>query len=222
MTPTNQKIDAERPEILVASDPRSIERAVEALIDGELIVIPTDTVYGLAASYGQPDAIARVYQVKRRPPERPIALLVDRYEQVEWVATEVSAVALRFMEAFWPGGLTLVLPGRPDVPGIVTAGGSTVAVRMPDHPVPRSIARALGLPLPTTSANRSGQPSPTDAGQARTELNGDVALILNGGKTRGGVDSTVVDLTKTPPVVLRAGAVSMEDLRSVVADILSG
>lgn len=222
MTSTNPRPEAKRPEILVASDLASIARAADALRNGELIVLPTDTVYGLAASYGRPEAVARIYQVKRRPAERPIALLVDRFEQVELVASDVSPLAIRLMETFWPGGLTLVLPSCSDVPDIVTAGGRTVAVRMPDHPVPRSISRVLQQPLPTTSANRSGRPSPITAGQAWTELAGDVGLFLDGGKAPGGVDSTVLDLTRTPPVILRAGALTIEALRSIAPEVTLG
>lgn len=210
---------SDRPEILLATDPRSIERAVQVLQAGELVVLPTDTVYGLAAAYSRPEAIAQIYTVKRRPPDRPIALLIDRLEDVELVASSVPNSARLLMHAFWPGGLTLVLSRRSDVPDIVTAGGPTVAVRMPDHPTARSIARAMGEPLPTTSANRSGRPSPVDAVQARSELNGDVALILDGGPAIGGIDSTVVDLTATPPVVLRVGAVPIDRIRSVIGEV---
>jgi L-threonylcarbamoyladenylate synthase len=180
------------------------------------VVLPTDTVYGLAAAYRRPASIERIYEVKRRPPERPIALLVDRPEHVELVAANVPAAAVTLMQAFWPGGLTIVLFKKPDVPDIVTASGPTIAVRMPDHPIPREIARRLGEPLPTTSANRSGQRSPRDAAEARAQLGADVQLVLDGGPAALGIDSTVIDLSVTLPVVLRAGAVTVEAIEAAI------
>jgi L-threonylcarbamoyladenylate synthase len=177
--------------------------------------LPTDTVYGLAAAYSRPDAIADLYNVKRRPPDRPIALLVDRVEDVEAVADTVPDVAKELMQAFWPGGLTIILARKCGVPDIVAANGPTIAVRMPDHPVPRSIARQLGEPLPTSSANISGQPSPRNAADAETQIGPHVGLILDGGPARIGVDSTVVDVTVNPLVVTRVGAVSVEAIEAI-------
>jgi L-threonylcarbamoyladenylate synthase len=213
---------SQRPRILSVQTSGSIDLAAHALQDGNLVVLPTDTVYGLAAAYQHPAAIARIYEVKRRPPDRPIALLVDRIEDVERVTEGISASALALMMRFWPGGLTIVLPRRVDVPDIVTAGGPTVAIRMPDHWVPRALARLLDAPLPTTSANRSGQPSPTDALQARNQLNGDVAIYLDDGPARIGVDSTVVDLSTSPPTVLRVGAISIEAIQSAIGPVATG
>jgi L-threonylcarbamoyladenylate synthase len=202
--------------VLPADDASAISRAVSALNAGELVVLPTDTVYGLAASYRRPAAVGRIYEVKRRPPDRPIALLVDQVKQVELVAECVPPAAITLMQRFWPGGLTLVLPKKANVPDVVTANGPTVAVRMPNHPTPREIARRLGEALPTTSANRSGQPSPRDAEEARAQLGSDVDLILNGGPAALGVDSTVIDLSATPPIVLRVGAVSVDAIEAAI------
>lgn len=185
----------------------AIDRAVQALLAGELIIIPTDTVYGVSAALSRPEAVEAIYHAKGRPPDKPIALLVDREEDVEQVAAALPEAARALMARFWPGGLTLILPRKPSVPDIVAAGGPTVAVRMPDHPVPRALIRRLGQPLPTTSANRSGHPSPTTAGQARAELGGSVSIILDAGVAPGGIESTVVDPTLEPPVVYREGAI---------------
>jgi len=202
--------------ILPAYSSVAIDRAARALVDGELVVVPTDTVYGVSAALSCPAAVENIYVAKGRPAEKPIALLVDRIEDVELVAAEVPEAAKALMARFWPGGLTLILPRKPSVPSIVAAGGPTIAVRMPDHPVPRALIRRLGAPLPTTSANVSGRPSPTDAGQAAAELGDRVSIILDAGPAPGGVESTVIDPTTRPAVVYREGAISIQQLEAVL------
>jgi L-threonylcarbamoyladenylate synthase len=202
--------------VLSAFSAVAVDHAVQVLTEGGMVVVPTDTVYGLAAALNRPEAIENIYRVKGRPPERPIALLVDRIDDVLQVAADLPEPARRLMERFWPGGLTLTLPRKSDVPDIVTAGGPTVAVRLPDHPTPRAIIRRLGAPLPTTSANRSGAPSPTTAEEARAQLNGAVPLVLDAGPAPGGTDSTVLDLCADQPRVLRVGAVSVAELEAVL------
>jgi L-threonylcarbamoyladenylate synthase len=194
----------------------AIDQAARVLHEGGLVVLPTDTVYGISASLDSPSSIARLFTVKRRPIDRPIALLVDRIADVESVVEAMSPAALRLMEYFWPGGLTLAMVKKAGVPDVVTASGPTVAVRMPAHPVPRALARRLGGPLPTTSANVSGQPSPANAEAARDQLGDQVDLILDGGAAPGGVDSTVLDLSTDPPTVRRVGAVSIEAIEAVL------
>jgi L-threonylcarbamoyladenylate synthase len=135
------------------------------------------------------------------------------------VARPVPSVAWELVERFWPGGLTLVLPRAQKVPPIVTAGGDTVAVRCPDHSMPLALMNALGVPLAATSANLSGQPSPTTARQVVLQLAGRVPLIIDGGECPGGVPSTVVDLSVNPPRLLRAGAIPAEDLRGLLPDL---
>lgn len=202
--------------ILPAYSSVAIDRAARALTAGELVIVPTDTVYGVSAALSFPSAVEAIYRAKGRPAEKPIALLVDRIEDVEVVAAEIPEAARTLMARFWPGGLTLILPRKPSVPSIVAAGGPTVAVRMPDHPVPRALIRRLGEPLPTTSANRSGLPSPTDARQAASELGDRVAIVLDAGPAPGGVESTVVDPTTEPVVVYREGAISIRQLEEVL------
>jgi L-threonylcarbamoyladenylate synthase len=181
--------------------------AVTALQRGDLVVLPTDTVYGLAAHPRLPGAIARVYAVKDRPAEKQLPLLVSGAEQASEVA-EVSPLGAQLMARFWPGGLTLVLRVRGD--------GSTVAVRMPDHRVALALIRALREPLVTTSANRSGQPSCTTADAVRAQLPMGYAVLIDAGPSPGGRDSTVLDLTAAVPRVLRPGAVNTRDLEAVV------
>lgn len=204
--------------ILPAFSAAAIDRAASALVAGQLVVIPTDTVYGVAAALSRPAAVEEIYRVKGRPAEKPIALLVDQIEQVGQVATTIPEAAKTLMARFWPGGLTLILPRRPDVPDIVAAGGPTIAVRMPDHPVPRAVIRRLGQPLPTTSANRSGQPSPTNAQEAMRDLGEYVAIILDAGPAPGGIESTVIDPTQSPPVVYREGAISIQALEEALGE----
>jgi L-threonylcarbamoyladenylate synthase len=187
-----------------------LAEAVAALRRGDLIVLPTDTVYGLAAHPAQPDAIARVYTVKERPVEKQLPLLVEGAAQATAVA-HVSSDAARLMALFWPGGLTLVLPKRDAV--------GTLALRMPDHPVPLALIHALGEPLATTSANRSGQPSCTTADAVRAQLPAGYAVLIDAGPSPGGRDSTVLDLTQTPARILRPGAVAAEDLAAVLGSL---
>ena len=198
--------------MLPASDPATLVEAVAILRQGGLVVFPTDTVYGVGAHAFLPQAVERLYIVKERPRDKAIPLLLGSASDVEQVARDVPALAFTLMERFWPGGLTIVLWARPHVPDIVTAGGGSVAVRLPDHAVPRTLAAALGAPLAATSANLSGQPSPRTAAEAASDLSGRVELIIDGGPCPGGVESTVVDLTKTPPVIARLGAISVEEL----------
>jgi L-threonylcarbamoyladenylate synthase len=187
--------------------------AAAALRAGELVVLPTDTVYGLAAHPDFPDAIARVYTVKERPIEKQLPLLVDGAAQAATVA-RVSPLAERLMVRFWPGGLTLVLA--------TLDGMGTVAVRMPDHPVPLALIRALGAPLATTSANRSGQPSCTTIAAVQAQLHSGYAVLIDAGPSPGGRDSTVLDLAATPPRVLRPGAIATADLVAVAGRLADG
>lgn len=202
--------------ILPAFSPASIDRAAHVLMAGGLVVIPTDTVYGIAAALDRPEAVEAIYRVKERPIDKPIALLVDRVEDVEVVAASIPDLARVLMEQFWPGGLTIILPRKPTVPDVVAANGPTIAVRMPNHEVPRALVRRLGQPLPTTSANKSGRPSPRTAAEAARDLGDDVSLILDGGPAPVGVESTVIDPTRTPPVVLREGAITVDALAAAL------
>lgn len=201
---------------LAAYSAVAIDHAVQVLEAGNLVIVPTDTVYGVSAAFSRPDAVERIYIAKMRTPDKPIALLVDRVEDVELVAAEIPAAAHLLMKHFWPGGLTLVLPRKSSVPDIIAAGGPSVAVRMPDHPVPRALIRRLGQPLPTTSANRSGQPSPKTAMEALQDIGDAVAIALDAGPVPGGVDSTVVDVMHSPPIILRQGAVPAQALADVL------
>lgn len=208
--------------VLAADDPETIRRARRLLRSGQVVVFPTDTVYGVGAHAFQTEAVAALYAAKNRPATKAIPILVAQIEDIARVARAVPAVAWRLAERLWPGGLTLVLPGAKRVPSIVTAGGDSVAVRCPDHPVPLALINAAGAPLAATSANLSGQPSPASVRQVLAQLAGRVPLIVDGGDCPGGVPSTVVDLSVSPPRLLRAGSISIEAVRDLLPDLVEG
>jgi L-threonylcarbamoyladenylate synthase len=192
--------------------------AVRILADGGLVAFPTDTVYGVGAHAFQPDAVERIYIAKIRPRDKAIPILLARADDLSLVAERVMEAAWLLAERFWPGGLTLVLPKKASVPDVVSAGGPTVAVRVPDHPVSLALMAALGAPLAATSANLSGHPSPVTAVEVQAELGGRIELILDGGRCPGGVPSTVLDLTTDPLTILRAGAIAVEEIKTALAE----
>lgn len=193
-------------------------RAVEALTAGRLIAFPTDTVYGLAVLPWDRDVVVRLYEAKQRPYDRPIALLLSDASQLERVAVILPRFRHQFrrlVSRFWPGGLTLVLPKTEIVSDVVSAG-PTVAVRVPDLPLARDLIRGAGGVLAATSANLSGQPSPITAQEVEKQLGERIDLILDGGPCRGGVPSSILDCTISPPALVRRGAVSEAALRAVI------
>ena len=198
-----------------------IESGVSVLKRGGIVAFPTDTVYGLGASASIPRAVARVYEVKGRPTNLPLPLLLARISQIEDVAGAVPPVAWLLAEKFLPGGLTLVLPKSGSVLDIVTAGGRTVAVRIPAHPVPIALIEGLGAPILGTSANLTGRPSALIAGDVYAQFGDKVDVVVDGGHCPGGRESTIVDVTGEVPVVLREGAVSLGELEKVCGDIMS-
>jgi L-threonylcarbamoyladenylate synthase len=200
--------------VLSAKDPETLLRALAVLQTGGLVAFPTDTVYGLGALAFHSAAVRRIYAAKDRPVEKAIPVLIADPADLEKVTLEVPSVAVRLASRFWPGPLTLVVEKHPDLPETVSAG-STVGVRVPDHPVARALLRAAG-PMAVTSANLSGQPSPSTAQAVLAQLGGRIELILDGGKTPGGVSSTVVDCTGIQPKILRPGPVSKDEIWAVL------
>jgi L-threonylcarbamoyladenylate synthase len=194
-------VDAALPDAVAMAEAGALLRA------GKLVIFPTETVYGLGACGLDAGAVERIYRAKERPPEKGLILHVAAPEHVTQVAHGVGPLAQALMERFFPGPLTLVLPARDVVPSIVTADGSTVAVRMPDHPVALALIRACGSPVAAPSANRSGEPPPRTADEALRGLDGRVELVLDAGPCPVGTPSTIVDLTTAPPRVLREGAI---------------
>ncbi|HVA48325.1 MAG TPA: L-threonylcarbamoyladenylate synthase [Pirellulales bacterium] len=196
-----------------------LARAVEVLRRGGLVAFPTETVYGLGANALDIAAVAKIFAAKGRPATNPIIVHVASSEQVSEVAAQWPPLAQALAERFWPGPLTLVLPKNPSINDIVTGGGDTVAVRLPAHPVARGLIRAAGLPIAAPSANLSTRVSPTRAEHVLRGLAGCIDLLLDGGPTAGGLESTVLDLTTTPPMLLRPGLVSPQEIEEVIGPI---
>lgn len=193
-------------------DAKALEEAAAILRAGGLVAFPTETVYGLGARAYDATAARRVYKAKGRPSDNPLIVHVADEAMLADVVKRVTPLARRLMDAFWPGPLTLILEKSARVPGAVTAGGRTVAVRCPGHPAARALIRALGEPIAAPSANLSGRPSPTTAAHVLRDLKGRVALILDGGPCRKGLESAIVDARGKRPVVLRHGTLTAESI----------
>ena len=200
-------------------DASRASRAAEILAAGGLVAIPTETVYGLGANALNEEAVKRIFEVKGRPQDNPLILHVSSAAELDKWCREVPPEARRLTDRFWPGPLTLVLYRKPAVPLRVTAGLETVAMRCPDHPLTREVLNLAGVPVAAPSANLSGKPSTTTAEHCIHDLWGKVDAILDGGPCRVGVESTILDLTVSPPRVLRPGGVTLEDLRSLLPDV---
>ena len=194
----------------------AVKRAAELLRAGEVVALPTETVYGLAANALDEKAVAKIFQIKGRPANNPIIVHVAGVEMARRCVKAWPNPAEKLARAFWPGPLTLVLPRAKEIPGIVTAGGPTVGVRWPSHPFIQAVIRECGFPLAAPSANLSGRVSPTNAGHVRQQLGDKISLIVDGGQSQVGIESTVLDLTVTPPQVLRPGMIHAESLAAVV------
>ena len=194
------------------------ERGIFILKQGGLVAFPTDTVYGLGAGANNQQAVARVYQVKGRPKDMALPLLLAHTSQINEVAYPVPPIAWLLADKFLPGALTIVLYKSNSVLDIVTGGGSTVAVRIPAHPVPVALAEDLG-PIVGTSANLSGKPSALTADEVCSQFGDRIDLVIDGGRCPGGRESTIVDVTGEVPVVLREGAIPREELEQVCGEV---
>ncbi len=188
-----------------------VQKGLAVLRRGGLVAFPTDTVYGLGASAEISAAVELVYAAKSRPREMALPLLVASVAEIERLSAGLSAAARCLIDSFLPGALTIVVPASAAVPAHVTAGKGTVALRIPDHPVPLALIRGLGTPIIGTSANLSGQPSPLTAEEVRAQIGERVDLIIDAGRCPG-VESTIVDVTGAAPVLLRRGAISQQEI----------
>lgn len=200
-------------------DAAGIAAAAALLRAGELVAFPTETVYGLGGDALNPDAVAAIFAAKGRPASDPLIVHLADVADLPRVAATIPPLAYELAAAFWPGPLTLVLARGPAVPLAVTAGGPTVAVRVPAHPVARALITAAGTPIAAPSANRFGYTSPTNAAHVLADLEGHIAAVLDGGPTPIGVESTVLDLTRPTPTILRPGGISLEDLRARLGEV---
>jgi L-threonylcarbamoyladenylate synthase len=207
------KVDKENP------DPKLVQTAADLLKSGETVAFPTETVYGLGANAFDSAAVAKIFTAKGRPITDPLIVHIYSLAQMDEIAVRVPTVAWDLARAFWPGPLTLVLPKHRRIPGNVSAGMETVAVRMPNHRVPYLLFRLADLPVVAPSANLFSRPSPTTAQHVLDDLGGRIPLILDGGSTEIGVESTVLDLTGERPTILRPGGLSIELLRDVIPTV---
>ncbi|HEX2989837.1 MAG TPA: L-threonylcarbamoyladenylate synthase [Anaerolineales bacterium] len=201
-------------EILPVNASNAITSALEILYSGGLVAFPTDTVYGVGALAFDGKAVKSIYTAKERPVEKAIPVLIGDREDLSKVAEEIPLFAARLIARFWPGPLTVLVPKKPALPEGVSANPA-VGVRVPDHEVARTLLRLSG-PLAVTSANRSSQPSPTTAQEVLQQLGGRIALILDGGRTPGGIPSTLVDCTGTEIQVLREGPITKEQMLNAI------
>lgn len=201
---------------LKGKHPKDIALAGKLLAEGQLVAIPTETVYGLAANALSPDGAAAIYAAKGRPQDNPLIVHIADLQQIGPLAREIPEGVWKMAEAFWPGPLTMIVKKSDIVPDGVSAGLDTVGIRMPSHPIARAVIRAAGVPLAAPSANLSGKPSPTTAKDTARDMDGRIAAILDGGASQVGVESTVVDMTGEYPQVLRPGAITEEMIAAVM------
>jgi L-threonylcarbamoyladenylate synthase len=211
------KVDAHQP------DPEIIEEAAARLREGGLVAFPTETVYGLGAHALNETAVQKIFDAKERPATDPLIVHIAHVGQVTTCAASFPADARKLALSFWAGPLTLILPKKPSIPDLVTAGLPNVALRAPAHRVARALVETAGIPIAAPSANRFSRPSPTTAAHVLADLDGRVDLILDGGDTEIGVESTIVDFTSDPPVLRRPGGITFEQVHSLIPDVvLSG
>jgi L-threonylcarbamoyladenylate synthase len=199
----------------------AVKRAAELLRAGEVVALPTETVYGLAANALNTEAVARIYEAKDRPAHNPIIVHVASIEMAQRCVATWPKVATQLAKAFWPGPLTMVLPRAAEIPDLVTAGGDTVGVRWPSHPFIQAVICECGFPLAAPSANLSNSLSPTNAAHVAKQLSGKIPIIVDGGQSQVGIESTVIDLTSETPAVLRPGMIHDESLIAVTGDLVS-
>ncbi|RLI50885.1 MAG: threonylcarbamoyl-AMP synthase [Candidatus Thorarchaeota archaeon] len=190
----------------------AISEAAEILLSGGLVAYPTESFYGLAADAANETAVKRLFLAKKRSPGNPVLLLIPNVEVLDKYIHDTPPAARKLIEKFWPGGLTLVFDAGPKILPLLTAGTGKIGIRLSSHPVATALAQAIGAPITGTSANISGNPPCSSAGEVRRSLGGGVDLILDGGKTKGGVGSTVLDVTVDPPRILRQGMVSQDEI----------
>lgn len=197
----------------------AVKRAAELLRSGEVIALPTETVYGLAANAFDAQAVAKIFQIKGRPENNPIIIHVAGNEMAKRCVKTWPELADKLSKSFWPGPLTLVLPRAAIIPDMVTAGGATVGVRWPSHPFIQAVIRECNFPLAAPSANLSNRVSPTNSEHVHAQLGGKISLIVDGGQSQVGIESTVLDLTVSPPQILRPGMIHAESIAALCGEI---
>ena len=206
--------------LLSASDSLTAPTAANLIMNGQLVAIPTETVYGLGANGLDENAVAKIFEAKGRPQDNPLILHISGAEQIELFCHHIPQKAYDLAEKFWPGPLTIVLPAKDIVPRSTTGGLDTVGIRCPDNETTREIIRLAGVPVAAPSANTSGKPSTTTAEHVLHDHDGKIEAVVDGGHSRVGVESTIVDLTEYPPRLLRPGGITPEQLLSVLGNLI--
>ena len=207
------RINSKKPDDVI------IERASSLIRSGEIVAFPTETVYGLGANALDPLAISKIYQIKGRPSDNPLIVHIGDLNMLSGLVSTIPPREMRMIKKFWPGPITLIFKKSKSVPKITTGGLGTVAVRMPRNKIALALIKRSGLPIAAPSANLSGKPSPTNASHVKEDLNGKVKLILDGGRTEIGIESTVIDMTPRIPVILRPGGISKERIEDEIGEV---
>lgn len=200
---------------------KEIYNAAKALVSGELVAFPTETVYGIGADATSKEAVRSIFVAKGRPQDNPLIVHIGEKEQLFQYTQNVSSAARELVEVFWPGPLTLILEHRKNIASSVTAGLSTIGIRMPNHPVALALLQVAGIPIAAPSANTSGRPSPTEASHVWEDLQERIDILLDGGPTGLGLESTIIDMTKKIPVILRPGGVTREEIERSIGPVES-
>ncbi|MFA4647515.1 L-threonylcarbamoyladenylate synthase [Pyrococcus kukulkanii] len=200
-------------------DEKKLRVAAKLIREGKLVAFPTETVYGLGADALNETAVRRIFEAKGRPADNPLIIHIADFSQVHELAREVPEEAEMLAKKFWPGPLTIVLPRKDVVPKVTTGGLDTVAIRMPAHEIALKLIKLSGRPIAAPSANISGRPSPTSAEHVIDDFYGKIECIIDGGETKIGVESTVIDLTEWPPVLLRPGGLPLEEIEKVIGEV---
>lgn len=194
------------------TEPPALKEAADVLSKGGLVAFPTETFYGLGANALDSGALGRIYAVKGRAESKPFLVLVDSARMARTLVKDIPTVAWGLMTRYWPGPLTLVFTAIEGLPDMLTAGTGTIGIRMPSHPLALGLVRAAGVPVTAPSANPAGAEPPTTAGEVQRFFDGKIELILDGGPTKGGLPSTILDVTATPPRIIRQGALDFPEL----------
>lgn len=200
-------------------DKKLIKEAADTIKSGGIVAFPTETVYGLGADGLNVEAVKKIYKAKGRPSDNPLILHISSREQLYPLVKEVPEIANRCMDEFWPGPLTIIFKKSNIVPDIITGGLDTVAIRMPDHPIALELIEQSETPIAAPSANTSGRPSPTKASHVIEDLMEKIEIIIDGGQTGVGLESTVLDLSTEDPIILRPGGITVEKLRNIIPNI---
>ena len=200
-------------------DAENIIKAAKLLQAGEVVAIPTETVYGLAANALDEAAVSKIFEAKGRPQDNPLIVHIDDFSALEKIVEEIPENAIKLAEAFWPGPLTMIFKKKDIIPNVVSAGLDTVAVRLPEHRIARAIIYSSEYPLAAPSANTSGKPSPTKAEHVFEDMNGKIPAIVDGGSAGVGLESTVIDVTQNPPRLLRPGGITLAQLKEVLGEV---